>query len=209
MLIYRFLFFILLNASLILSGCSKGFSNEKDLYSWMNNKKNGLVKVKEINGIKLTVKYLPSQYLAYKELKNTGAKHQNIDSLNKWYENTHSFILNIGLIEEAAADVDIMKLGVSNYEEYREKFMTMNFDMGQYISLKINNKEFSPVLANLENVYGLAGDRNINLVFPKDDLPAEEIDLIFNDEIFNTGITHFTFKPKDAESLPPLKFLKK
>ncbi|HET6243903.1 MAG: hypothetical protein H0V01_04455 [Bacteroidetes bacterium] len=180
----------------------------------MNNLENGLIKSKSINGIKVTAKYLPPEFLVYKDLKthdefNTFLK----DSLMEWYKFNHTFLLNIALDEENKNDMDVMRYGVKNYEEYKEKFISMNFDLTDFISLKIKDKKLSPVLINLENVYGLSKDRNVHLVFTTDEktnyTDFEELDLVYNDEIFETGINHFVFQKKDIESIPLIKFWKK
>ena len=183
------------------------------MYKWMNNPDKGLIKVRRINGLKLTVKYFPAEFLLYKELKTYEEVNLSLkDSLMEWYKFNHTFLMNISLDEENSKDIDVMRYGVKNYEEYREKFLSMNFDLAQFITLKINDQKLTPVLASLENVYGLSNDRNIHLVFSpgKEGInDFETMDLIYNDEIFDTGINHFVFQKRDLDSAPSIKLGKK
>lgn len=203
------IFFVLLCSS-GLSGCSDTLKTEKELFMWLNDAENGLIKVKRINGMKLTAKYLPPEYLVHKELKAASdPAAANKDSLLNWYKHNYTFLINIAPDEENEKEIDVMKMGVTNYEQYREKFMTMNFDMAQYIHLEVDGQELIPVLTNLENVYGLTRDANIYLVFSpgeqiKKENSAAKLDLVFNDEIFNTGINHFTFSGKDIREMPSI-----
>lgn len=207
---FVFLFFCIIT----LNACNKDFTTEKEMYKWMSNPENGLIKSRSINGIKITAKYFPPEYLLYKDLKTYDEFSPSLkDSLMEWYKFNHTFLLNIALDEENAKDIDVMRYGVRNYEEYKEKFISMNFDLTDYLSLKMKDKKLAPVLTNLENVYGLSNDRNIHVVFSTDEKTGyddfEELDLVYNDEIFETGINHFVFHKKDIESTPAIKFWKK
>lgn len=196
----------------VLLGCQESFNNEQEMFSYLNNPENGLVKEKNINGIKLKVKLLPTDFLTYKELRKEQAytkeiKQQKFDS----YDSTYVFVLNIGPSDEQ--DFSIQHLGITNYQEYKQRVLDMNFEITEFVKVKANNKEYMPVLSNMENVYGLSKSRNIYLVFAPDDinddlLTSEKLDFVFNDEIFHTGINHFVFNRKDILKIPKIEFWK-
>lgn len=88
----------------------------------------------------------------------------------------------------------------------------MSFEIERYTTLKIGGKTYRPVLSALENVYGLTDSRNITFVFvpeskeEKTFYQSERLQLSFDDEIFNTGINHFTFNREDLNNTPSFIF---
>jgi len=188
-------------------------NNIEEYLVWLNDQNNGLVKTKYVNGLELTIKYLPAEYLAFQDLKNEMSfTENNKDSLVKFYEKSMTFLMSIGPDERKQQGGDIMFQGVRNYKEYSKRVYTMNFDMEQFITLKTDKREFCPVLSNLENVYGLAAKRNIIFVFvpsknnPKDLLGTEKYDFVYEDELFGLGTNHFVFYKRDINNLPKITF---
>lgn len=209
-------FHLLLFAFLLLlcEGCLSGFASEKQMYSWLNDPDHGLVKTKNINGLNVTVKYMPPDFLAYTEYINApqGMK-QSRDSLLMWYKKNLTFLISISLDENNKSSLDIMRMGVTNYSEYREKFLALNFDLSESISLKSKTKSIKPVLTNLENVYGASQSRNITIVFSPQDLneflaKSRELDFVYDDEVFSMGIMHYKFNLQELTTVPEIKFWK-
>lgn len=178
---------------------------------WLNNPQNGLVRSKTVNGFSLTVKYLPPDYLACRELadgKEYSAAYK--DSIRSIYNQGMSFLLRIAPDEESHSS-DIMFWNARNYQEYKERFLNLNFTISEYIALKTDRGKYNPVLSNLENVYGLTPGRNLQFVFVDEQHPnglkeAAFFDFIFTDEIFDTGINHFVFSREDINNIPKLIF---
>ena len=54
---------VLCFALLFACGSSGKVNSEEAYVKWMNNEKNGLIKTKYIGELKLTVKYLPPDYV--------------------------------------------------------------------------------------------------------------------------------------------------
>lgn len=211
----NYLKYIILSISILITvfSCNnKATVSFNELVKWINDKDNGLIKESSIQGLKITLKYLPAQYLALREVE-TNMSGQDFDSLLSVYKWSHSFLMILGPDEDKGEQFDIMYLNTSGYDDYTQRVYDMNFNIKNYISLKTPQKKYSPVMTNLENVYGLNKSRNIYVVFTpqkenEDMLSAENLDFIFNDEIFNTGIHHFIFDKKDIENIPNVKIEK-
>lgn len=201
---------------LFFSSCSC-FQQEKELsdyLTWLNNESNGLVKKKYINGLIFTAKYLPPDYLVYQELKDdTLYTDSHKDSLLDMYAHNMTFLLTVQPDErDKESDIaDVMYLGVKNMNDYQERVMLLNFEIKEYLHLEAKNASYSPVLTNLENTYSLGSGRNITCVFsPLKDKnefsKTDTLDLVWDDEIFESGRNHFVFVNQDFSSLPRLKF---
>lgn len=194
----------------VLSCCTKKeINNPGDYMKWMNNPKNGLIKIKYANGLKLTVKYLSPEYLTNLELKEEKAVScSHRDSLIKAYRKGFNFLLAVGPDDRKQSNGDVMLKNVNTYEEYAERMLVMNFGMEEYVTLVIDGKQFKPVLSGMENLYGLGEHRNISFAFVPEAgnlqafEKAETIDFVYEDDIFDLGINHFRFNQKDIKRIP-------
>ncbi len=191
--------------------CTKDFHSEQEMYEWINDPENGLVKERITGDIKIRAKYLPPEVLVYRELsRNPGYSQQEKDSLFAYYRYTRTFILEIGT---AKKDEDIMFNKIHEVEEFQLRARQLNFYMGEYLSLMTGKKEYPPTLTNLENTYGMSTSRNIIVVFSPENkknelMEADKLTLKFDDEIFSTGINHFVFNKKEIDNIPAIKFWK-
>ncbi len=207
----HYILLLLLSVVFLAVSCTQKPVSYEEYIKWMSNPDNGMVKTHAANGLEVKVKILPKEYQVYQELKNdNNSSPTKRDSLLKYYSKSLTFLMTIGPDESKKNAGDVMMNGVSNYEEFAQKAMTMNFDMGQYITLKTDAGDFKPVLANMENVYGLSKSRNIILVFaPAEEkdtafLHSSQFDLVYEDELFKVGINHFVFKTEEIEKRPIL-----
>lgn len=192
---------------LFIASCNSAIDNFPDYMKYLADKENGLVKEKSTNGVSIKVKYLPVDYLAYKEFKNESGL--SIDSIKKTYENSLTFMMTIGPDKEKS--FDITKVGVSSYKEFALRIEEMNFWMKDYVTLTAGGIEYSADLAQMESTYGLEKDRKILFVFQNKDeqgntLLTDDLTFTYKDEIFFTGINKFKFNIKDINSIPELTF---
>lgn len=199
-----------ISALILASGPTTEVHSFREYVEYLSDPDNGLVKERFVNGLKLRVKYLPPDYMAYQELsKDNGWTREAHDSLRSYYAECFNVVLSIGPDDETATG-DIMMAGVRSYEDYANNVYDMNFSMERFISLKADSREYKPVLSTLENVYGLQQHRNIVLAFVdnhrgEDLRRSETLDVVFRDELFRTGINHFVFLQSDVQSVPQLK----
>ncbi len=205
------LFFILFYLVILFSGCSKKtvVNSLEDYNKWLGNKENGLLKIKKVNGFELKVKLLPANYLAYKEyldLESTKGQKQ-LDSLIELNKTSLTFLFTLSPDHEKGNSEDIILSGVTSEQEYNEKANTMSFNMDKYISLKSGEHDHSPVLYNMENIFGLNQGRNILFVFsePSGFKTDKGYDFRYTDELFKLGINHFLFNEKDLNNTPEVK----
>ncbi len=199
----------------VLFSCNKKEVSTVGAYSkWINDPANGLTLTRKIHGLKISVKYLPADYLEYKEMQDNSGENQ-LDSLKKEYENSLTFLMTIGPDEEKGNKNDIMFDGIKNYKEYSERLLSLNFEIEKNVLLKTDNVALKPVLSALENTYGLSKSRNIVFAFAPTQNEKQEIensntiDFIYSDELFELGLMHFNFNTSDFKNLPLISQWKK
>ncbi len=197
----------------LAAACKPHIRTEAEFYHWINDPKNGLVQSKKANDLSITVKCLPAAFLAYKEWRNIpGAGEKEMDSLLNYYQHSRTFLMTIKpsvaqLDAATGASGDVIYQGIGTYQQYQQRVMQLNFNLGDFLGLHAGKQVFKPTLSAMENTYGVIEQRNFYLVFSDTDektnlLAENELDLTFQDEIFNTGISHFIFQKKKIEFLP-------
>ena len=193
--------------------CNRGFNSVEEMYTWMGDPANGMIVTKLSGDKELTMKFLPPGYLAYKEVKETlGKSKEQIDSLRMLYKKSRSFLLTIKYKNDEPYDP--VYEGIYSYEELDRRKKDMHFSFDEYVKLiSSDGGEYKPVLSHMEETYGLQKMRNIHLVFSPENekqadiLGAEELDIVFDDRIFKTGITHFVFEKRNIDKKIKLNFL--
>jgi len=203
--------YIALISVLLISCSNEELKTVGDLDTYIKNPENGLVKVKEVNGYRMVMQLLPSEYLA---LKEKPTDKTTFDSIQKEYSQSMNFLFSIEPDGEKRKN-DVVMNGVRNYEEYKQKFTSLSFGIQDYFSIQNESASYYPVLSNMEPVYQLKAGRSFNIVFaPQDEQSIQDfeemqnIDIVFEDAFFDTGINHFVFNKKDLKNIPTknLKF---
>lgn len=197
---------ILCLALTVNSSCSrsKTFTTVKELTQYINVADNGLMKEKAVGGIKFKLKYLPTDYLVYSQLELAQSHSKPlIDSLQKRYQNSVTFLLSIGPADDES--FDITKYGISNYEEFAKQLEQLCFGAQEWISVKDDQgKEYKPGIVHMENINALEKHRNVMIVFDTTECLKNNFSFIFSDELFHTGINKFYFKASDINGVPKI-----
>ncbi|MDI9341685.1 MAG: hypothetical protein QM534_14030 [Sediminibacterium sp.] len=174
------------------------------------NPEHGLVQTREVSGLVYKVNYLPGAYLAYNTCEGlSGLSGRGKDSIVSSYGQSLTFLLNIGPAKNE--DVDITRLGVANYEEFANRLEQMAFKAGDWITLRVGEKEYRPAIVRMENINAQERSRNFMVVFESSEAFKKDLDLgdwtfIYNDALFETGINKFLFRKKDIDALPEFIF---
>lgn len=204
-----FLLFVYACVSLLFCGCKSPMTYEQYLV-WLNDEGNGFSQTTKSRGLAVNCKYMPPVLLAYKDVISDKEKCISIDSITHGYSKYLTFYVNISPQVQSVSNpnADIIKDGVADYSEYKERFTELAFNLQEYFSVELEDGTIIlPSGVNVENTYGLSPDLNIIITFPKKELFAEKkIDILFRDEIFLTGLNHFVFETKSVENPPILKY---
>ena len=163
------------------------------------------------NGYEVEMKQLPTEYLAFREAKSGGMVNQAAyDSLQASYGEALYFLMTIKP-QEGVREGDIMMHDVHDYEQYQERFLDLSFTLRDRVTLEYEGGSLAPVLANTEHGYGLSAHRSIVLAFaPGSDaerqaLQNNPVTVVFDDRIFQTGISRFSFNSSTLNDLPPVR----
>jgi len=198
--------------SLILLSCSTAVKNDQDMRIWLSQAAHGYTKTRNVNGLKVTVRYLPPEGRALQELEQ-GPEHNQAayQKLLEEYRYASAFVMTIGPDHEKGAQGDIMYRGLQNYQQYAERALQMNFDLETQVELVTDNgRKYKPVLSTMENTYGLKEERSVYFVFSpvqaKEELSnANNLDFVYEDNLFELGTLHFEFNKSELQDIPTIE----
>ncbi len=187
------------------------FTTIGEMQAWMQNPENGLVKSRSVGALTLELQYLPPEFLAYKELildRITPSKSLK-DSVLALYKDNMTFLLTIDADEEQYPNTNLLYTDIGSYQEYSARVNELNFRLADYIELNSNEQSYVPVLANFENTYGLDKALRMTVVFNGPLIFKDsDLDFVFSDEFFGSGINHFRFNGKILDNIPKLTFFR-
>ena len=89
--------------------------------------------------------------------------------------------------------------------------MPLNFIPEQFVQLTIGDSILVPVLSTLESGGEIGNQRTWYVVFSTLDETEHQftdMDLLFDDQIYNSGLHHFIFNMADISMLPAFEFVK-
>lgn len=170
----------------------------------------GLVKSRTVHGIRTTVTLMPPEVTALRERKGLAQDSCTppVGLIIEQHRAMLCFRLNIALEEGRTGVGDVMYAGTRSAEEFKQQAFDLNFSWEQLIELRCGDKVYKPVLSSLENTYSLSMDRNVMLAFVperRDDADfygSEQLELVWRDDVFGTGVQHFRFDRAELKKVP-------
>lgn len=191
---------------LIFSGCTPKVSTLGEYTQWLQDSENGCITARKINGLTVSLCYLPYPYLALRDMRKYSLTTQaNYDSLINRYKYNLEFLMTI----KTNDGTDVMYKGVSDLAGYSDRQAALNFNIENKLLLHSKTKSYRPVLASLENTYGLSKDIKVNIVFSpsasKEELfTASTFDVEYTDETFDLGTMHSFFEKENIHKKLPV-----
>lgn len=206
-------FYLIVCMTLLFSCSEKPTALAPDAYrKFLSSSESGIVKVIKQDGLEFKMQLVPPQYAAYiesgRQLSDSLVYKKVLSEKAKYM----TFRLSISQLNEEGekAENRVLWKEVGKYEEYKKRIESMNFYIKDYFELVADGKTFVPAISNLENTYGLSESLNITLVFvPESDADKEvlysnDLDIIWNDVEFKSGIHHFKFDKEHIQNIPDL-----
>ena len=190
---------ILFLVAFLVWGCDENITLSKnDFVQWVENPKNGCIKVKELNNISLTSFYKPPVYIALKKESNTSTTsdslEKQVDALSFWYTFTFRIQSNTNLHP--------LENGNNSTQDYFKK-LEYYINASKDFKLIVNNTDtLECAIYHMERNYGGAPYIDINLAFKRITENKENYTLLFLDRVFSNGLIKFNYKGNETKYLP-------
>lgn len=178
---------------------------------WLSDNQDVVVKAKEINDIRISLQFLPTDFVAYKDLMSTNEPEtmSNLDSVRELYKCGLRFQLSV---ESMKPSSKLLFENTTDEVAYKQRIENLSFYAHEFISIEQNGKAEVPVLSQFEGYHELNNKLTIQLVFSPSWYSCEQyaegigkIAVVFDDPYWNTGINRFIFDTTSLREIPKLK----
>lgn len=171
--------------------CNSNYDkNYAELLKDVNNEENGYVQTKEINGVKISLAYRPTELMVSQELEQLGDIKISKDSLKKKYNQNLYFILNY-----SKNNNEILSSVSESRQKFNEVQNTLTFGMQEKVALLNEKKDTIPLLDyNFPRTYGMARSTSLLFIFKREENLEKSSTLIFSVNDIGLGIGDVKFK---------------
>jgi hypothetical protein len=198
------------SAVIVLISCGKPKELAFEKYGrWISSEENGLVKSKEVKNASIQVRYLPSEYLAYKEF--VGSPDANFDTIWNAYKCGLTFQVTLSADKADKTYGNLMYYQVPSQEELTARIRYLSFSIEEFISLKHGDETYLPVLSNFEGFDQLGNRVSFQVAFIVPDYNCaapqpsfNDITLTFDDPFWDIGSNNFLFEKGVFTELPKI-----
>ncbi len=181
-------------------GCNTKSLDKTEYVKWVQDKENGLHKIKTIEKITFDVQYKPYDFILLKELRGNSDSIQ-FNLRKRDLEGLEYFDLKLSLENQ-----DLLKHGVTSPQEYQERLYYFSFDFQNDIQLFQGDTSYSCKLFHFERSYNLTTDKSFVLGFDK---PVkgyqEDMVLRIDSRMLGVGTINIKFNKEDLQRIPELK----
>lgn len=187
--------FILLFLVIALNSCKKEPISADEYVSYVRNPDNGLRISHSISGVNYTIQYKPLKYMEIVE-PSLGIKDTNSSLL----------CFNLEIEIQNNKKTDILKYKIASQDDYLNRINYLSYGLSNELDLTVNGLKASCVLFSYIPSYGMSPKIECMLGFER---PTQEkiqnLNLQFNDQMFDNGTINFSYDPNALNNLPEIK----
>jgi hypothetical protein len=197
-------YLIVIISLFIFQACNKKSLPPHQYIKWIDNEKNGLKKIKKVKDFTFIALYKPYEYIALKE--SVGNPRITSSDIKRVINEIEGFYYFNFQIESADKHTPMLKNKINKENEYYARLNYFITYAQKNFQLIEGSDTIKCALYHFEQTYNLTPFNRIVLGFKKGEgtKGVQELTLIYNDEILNTGIIKFNYLIKDLKKIPNL-----
>ncbi|MEM8566149.1 MAG: hypothetical protein AAGF85_06780 [Bacteroidota bacterium] len=192
---------------LLVSFCAVACSKKSELgwseyRAWLGDQENGIVKSKKNRYIRLTSRFQPIDYLAFKDVDFSSA---DVKGTRDNYKGTINFQFEVNAED---VDTNLLWLGLADYAGYKQRVNQLSFHSQKFFKMKLGNEKLAPQFVHFEGYNELSKRLLFHVTFEYplwDQLdPETKLRFTFEDPYWGSGVNHFTYRKKNLTDIPKL-----
>lgn len=180
---------LMISGIVFVLGCGSPITSMEQFNEWLNEESNGFIKKKTIGPFLYTASYRTPEMMKLIQKRNSGS---GVDTLS--YEGSHYVIFEISGSSESSGKNFIQDIS-KTMGEYTEFSYEMAFGLESDFMLIDGNDTLLPSFYHHEPGYELMYGHRMIMAFPRENSHENSLTLIYNDRLFNTGRSKFSFEP--------------
>lgn len=211
----KFIALLALIGVAFIQSCSRPENLPVERYrTWIANEENGLLKTKTVRNVRIMARYLPAEWLAYREFMNRPlGDTTSYDSIFSSYR--------CGMVFQVTLDADkndkrygsLFYYNLTSNNEVMTRTRALSFDIESFISAEYKDAGYYPVLSNFDGYDQLRNSVSFEVSFVIPDYQCgstvpdfQDVKLSFFDPVWDLGTNHFNFDGESLSSVPSLTF---
>jgi hypothetical protein len=192
--------FYLLMLILILTSCNTQSVSHQSLMTYVNDESNGLLKIIEHSDSKVKLCYTPHDLILAQEVKGSDYTESQIDSIRNKLAELDYFKLSLSQNGE-----DIINQYASNPTIFNKAVEYLSYNISKDLKLIHNHDTLNVLDVMYSSGFGLNKSSEVLMVFESSLSKKQgDVQILFNDEFFRTGLNQFEFKIDAIKSVPTL-----
>lgn len=168
---------------------------------YIKDTQNNLILTKTISDFSYTIQYLPSEYLALKELKSDSLTAKKIEQKLGELNELQYFVFSI---QNNKSGKELLKYNLENEIEYQARLDYFSFRMQDDLKLIDGSDTLSCELFHFERTFDLSPRLVFNVAF-KNPRSNGNKTFTFNDLIFKNGEINLKFDKTTFYNIPKIK----
>jgi hypothetical protein len=181
-----------------------------DYMQWIASRAETFQRVKEVNGLEISVQYLPADFLAYREFLRSDSV--SYDSIRKSYACGTTFQISVQAERENHVYGNLLQYKLIDQQEIRDRVKYLSFRIEEFIYVEHQGKQYLPALSHFEGFDGVTNKLSFQVVFLIPEFncgkPVGNFDVVtvtFDDPYWESGKNNFQLARGVFEDLPTIR----
>lgn len=176
-----------------------------EFVTWCADEDHKLNKVKEIADIRYTLSYLPSETMAFLELRKEEYDFSKFKKTSENYSEMTYFNFKVEVIN---GRIELLKHQLQSASQYEARVKYMSFEMENDIYLLQGKDTLHPGLFHFERIFEVAPYATVMFAFDNQKFNKDEnFTIVYNDKLFEKGFVKFNYKTKQLINVPNISEL--
>jgi hypothetical protein len=191
-------------SSLLVSACSsKTFETKEEVWNFVKNEENDLIKKKQVNGVDYVLTYKPTDILVAQEMDDEKSSNVLLKNLRDKYDDHLYFDLTM-----SKNNRELLTNVVGNPQEFGSLVNTLAFGLDKKVHLYTEKKDTISLTNHIyPRMYGMTKKTSVLLVYSRKEIKnAKSLTLVVEDLGFNTGEVKLKIPYKAILKEPKLDF---
>lgn len=172
--------------------CAPKSFTDKDTYKrWVFSEESGYTQSSQTDNLKFQLVHIPNNLADLEFVEVVEDKDEEIK------------VFQFRIIT-TVSDFKILNLGLEDKDSYTQRIKKLEYEMGSMFKA-IASDTVLPVFYHYENYRGLKNEILVHVHFLTEDVLDEDLQVLFNDKIFNTGSHLFVFDQSIVNDPPIIK----
>lgn len=177
----------------------------KEFVDWCADEDHKLTKTKDISEMRYNLSYLPSEAMAFLELRTKEYDLAGFQKIKEKYSEMTYFNFKIKVINGSG---ELLKHQLSSPSQYEARVKYMSFQMEKDIYLVQGNDTIPPGLFHFERIFEVAPYATIMFAFDNKKFNKDDgFTIVYHDRLFQKGLVKFNYKNRQLINLPNISGL--